>query len=383
MSTPPSSPLDMLYLVRALLKYGASDLHLKVGRPPLFRVNGQLVASKLPELTFNSLKEIIDSVLTPRHRELLEEQRQVDFSFRIKDLGRFRANLYYQRDSIAAAIRMIPLAVPEFAKLGLPQIIKDLCARQQGLVLITGATGSGKSTTLAAMIQEINETQSAHVLCIEDPIEFIFKDRRSTVSQREVGTDTSSISDALRAGLRQDPDVIMIGELRDFESIRTAMTAAETGHLVLATLHTQNAVGSIERILESFPPEAKNQARAQLASTLAAIVSQQLITRADGNGRVMACEVLIKSPLIESKILREETSSIEEVLESSGDYYQMQSFNQALEHLIRTGVISSEDGVRASPRPDDLKLRLSGLVREQGYEVNAVASPRRSGVKSA
>lgn len=366
--------MDMRYLVRALIKYGASDLHLKVGRPPLFRIHGKLVPAKMPEMTQASAQALLDSVLSARHREELERNRQVDMSFRIKDIGRFRCNVFYQRDSIAAAIRMIPLVVPQLSQLGLPAVIKELCERPRGLVLVTGATGCGKSTTLAAMVQELNENNPVHILCIEDPIEFMFKDRKATISQREVGTDTLTLNDALRAGLRQDPDVIMIGELRDYQMIQTAMTAAETGHLVLATLHTNDAVGTIERIVDSFPLDAKNQARIQLASTLVAVISQQLVVKSDQSGRLPACEVLIKSPVVESYIIKGELGRIQEVMESSRDYYRMQTMNQSLEALIRGNQISLEEGLKSSSRPDDLRLNLSGMVREQGYEMGAVAN---------
>ncbi len=375
--------MDMGYLMRALAKYNASDLHLKVGRPPLFRVNGKLVAAKMPELRPEGLAQIIFPVMAERHRQELERSRQVDFSFRINDLGRFRCNVFYQRDSLAAAIRMIPLTVPQFDSLGLPPVLKELCEKPRGLVLVTGATGTGKSTTLAAMIQHMNETTSGHILCIEDPIEFIFKDRKSTITQRELGTDTLDLKAALRAGLRQDPDVLMIGELRDYETIQLAMTAAETGHLVFGTIHTNDSVGTIQRIVDVFPPESKNQARIQLASTLLAIVSQQLVLRSDGAGRMPACEVMIKSPVIEAAIMAGELSRIPELIDSSRDYYRMQSMNQALEVLVREGKITAEEALKSSARQDDLKLKLSGLVREQGYDLARIAleTPTKGAIK--
>jgi twitching motility protein PilT len=361
------SKLDMRYLVRALIKYSASDLHLKVGRPPMFRINGKLVAAKMPELAAKNLEEILHGVLTPKQIAQLESQRQVDLSFRINDLGRFRCNVYFQRNTISAAVRMIPFNVPSLAELGLPLVLKDLCHRPRGLILITGATGCGKSTTLAAMIQYINETCHSHVLSIEDPIEFVYRDLKASISQREIGSDALSMKDALIAGLRQDPDVILLGEVRDPPTIEAALTAAETGHLVLTTLHTNDARSSIDRILDVFKNDTQNQIRIQLASSLVAIVSQQLLERADGKGLVPACEVLIKSPAIEAYIRKNELDRIPEAISSSNNYYHMQTMNQALEALIKDGTITLEEALKSSNNPDDLKLRLSGVDREEGY----------------
>ncbi|MEK6579840.1 MAG: PilT/PilU family type 4a pilus ATPase [Bdellovibrionota bacterium] len=366
-STPPK--VDMHYLVRALLKYNASDLHLKVGRSPIYRINGKLVPAKLPELTTEQAEEIIFSVIPEKRRAELESNRQVDLSFRVKDMGRFRVNAYYQRGTISAAIRMIPLTLPNFEELGIPLVLKELVQRPRGLFLITGSTGSGKSTTLAGLIQYLNETSHVHVLSLEDPIEFVYRDMKASITQREVGSDINNIRDGLYAGLRQDPDVVVIGEMRDYETIQLALTAAETGRLVLATLHTNDAKSSIDRIMDVFPPEAKNQIRIQLASTLIGVMSQQLLVRADGTGRVPACEVMIKSPAIESFILKNETNRIQEAIANSNNYYKMQSMSQGLEKLVLSGIITADEAVKASSNPDDLKLRLSGIVRDQGYEM--------------
>jgi twitching motility protein PilT len=256
---------------------------------------------------------------------------------------------------------MIPIAVPRLDQLGLPSVIKELCNRPRGLVLVTGATGCGKSTTLSAMIQYINEHRYAHVLTIEDPIEFVYKDDKASITQRELGSDTLSFADALKSGLRQDPDIIVVGELQDVDTIRVALTAAETGHLVLSTLHTCDAKSTIERILDVFPADAQNQVRIQLASTLAAVVSQQLLMRADGTGRVLASEVMIKSPTVESYILKNEINKIHDAMIHSNSYYKMQTLNQDLERLVTTGVVSIEEALKVSGQPDDLKLRLSGI----------------------
>jgi len=376
LSTPEDSqipPIDMRYLIKALMKYSASDLHLKVGRPPLYRINGKILPMKIHDLNVEVLEQIIFGVLTDKQKITLAEERQIDFSFRIQRVGRFRCNVYYQRGTISAAVRMIPLTVPKLDDLNVPEVLKELCDRKRGLLLLTGPTGAGKSTTLAAMIQYMNEHQPVHILTIEDPIEFVFRDARATVSQREIGSDVANFTEALRGGLRQDPDVIMIGELRDCETIQAALTAAETGHLVVGTLHTNDAKSTIDRILDVFPHAAQNQVRYQLASTLIGVISQQLLPTSDLQSRIPACEVMIKSPLIENYIAKNEIDKIPEAIANSNHFYKMQSANQALEKLVRSGKITLETALRASSQPEDLKLRLSGMVREEGYELSSSA----------
>ena len=363
----------MRYLIKALMKYSASDLHLKVGRPPLYRINGKILPMKIHDLNVEVLEQIIFGVLTDKQKITLAEERQIDFSFRIQRVGRFRCNVYYQRGTISAAVRMIPLTVPKLDDLNVPEVLKELCDRKRGLLLLTGPTGAGKSTTLAAMIQYMNEHQPVHILTIEDPIEFVFRDARATVSQREIGSDVANFTEALRGGLRQDPDVIMIGELRDCETIQAALTAAETGHLVVGTLHTNDAKSTIDRILDVFPHAAQNQVRYQLASTLIGVISQQLLPTSDLQSRIPACEVMIKSPLIENYIAKNEIDKIPEAIANSNHFYKMQSANQALEKLVRSGKITLETALRASSQPEDLKLRLSGMVREEGYELSSSA----------
>jgi twitching motility protein PilT len=358
----------MRYLVRALVKYRASDLHIKVGRPPLFRVNGNLVAAKIPELTLVQVEEIIYSVLADRQKEELSRKKQIDLSFDMVELGRYRANIYYQRNTLSAAIRMIPSEVRSLSELGIPPVVKELCSKPHGLILITGATGSGKSTTLSAMIQHINESSPLHILTLEDPIEFLHRDLKATITQREAGTDCLTISDGFYAGLRQDPDVIMIGELRDYKMIQLALSAAESGHLVISSLHTSDARSTIDRILDVFPPESQNQARIQLSSTLLGVVAQQLLVRSSGEGRVAICEVMVNSPTIASQILKQEIDKIPETIANSTSYYQMQTMNQALERLVRAGEISVDEALRATTSADDLKLSLSGMLRGEGYQ---------------
>lgn len=364
-----SKRLDMRYLVRALVKYNASDLHLKGGRPPIFRINGKLIPAKMADLSQVQTQQIIYDVLSIRQKAELEEKRQIDFSFQVADLGRFRCNTYFQKGTLSAAIRMVPFAIPRLDDLGIPQVVKELSRRPRGLILVTGSTGSGKSTTLAAMINHINESSHVHVLSIEDPIEFIYRDMRSVITQREIGSDVRTFQEGLVGGLRQDPDVIVIGELRDREMIQTALTAAETGHLVIATLHTNDAKSTIDRILDVFPADSKNQVRIQLASSLTAVVSQQLVARADGTGRVVACEVMIKSPAIESYILTHQLEQIPQAISTSNDYYQMQTMNQALRSLVLSGAITPEEALSSTTNPDELKLLLAGISREQGYNL--------------
>jgi len=365
--------MDMNYLVRALVKYNASDLHIKAGRPPLFRINGKLVAAKMPPFDVALVEEILKGILTPKQFAEFEEKKQIDLSFRIQDFGRFRCNVFQQRGSMSAAIRMIPFTVPKLDDLGVPAVLKELVQRPRGLILVTGATGSGKSTTLAAMVHHLNENENVHILTIEDPIEFVHRDMKASISQREVGSDALSLEDALHAGLRQDPDVIVIGELRDAKTIHAALTAAETGHLVIATLHTNDAKSTIDRVIDSFPADSQNQVRIQLANCLVAIISQQLLVRTDRSSRVPACEILVKSPAIEEHILRNEVNRIQEAIAGSNSYYKMQTMNQALEQLVLSGTITVDDALKVSPSPDDLKLRLSGVQRGQGFDLAQMA----------
>ncbi len=356
--------VELKYLIRAMIKYNASDLHLKANRPPIYRINSRLIPAKMPELNPEQVKAIIFSMLNKRQIRELEENRDIDFSFEAKNMGRVRCNVYYQKDSISAAIRMIPMTIPSLEELGVPIVLKDLCQMQKGLLLITGASGAGKSTTLAAIIRFLNETTPAHILTIEDPIEFAYRDIRASITQREVGSDTLTIKDALIAGLRQDPDIIVIGEMRDFETIQAALTAAETGHLVISTLHTNDAKNTLDRILDVFPPEAQNQVRIQLASSLIGVMSQQLLMRADGQGLIPACEVMINSPNIQDCIRKNERAMIPEIISNSNNYYKMQTMNAALEKLVYSTLVTPDEALKSSNNPADLKLRLSGVTHQ-------------------
>jgi twitching motility protein PilT len=363
-ATNPANSTTLKSLVEALVKFSASDLHLKVGRPPIFRINGKLVPAKMAALTSEDVQEMIDGLLNTRQRRDLENKLQVDLSFRLSDLGRFRCNVYHQRNTLSAAIRMIPFQIPRLEDLGVPPAMKELVQRQHGILLVTGSTGAGKSTTLAALIQYLNEHHPIHILTIEDPIEFVYRDLKASVTQRELGTDAISTHDALSAGLRQDPDVVVVGEMRDPDTMRVALTAAETGHLVLSTLHTVDAKGTIERILDMVPPAAQNQMRIQLASTLVGVISQQLVMRADKKGRILAAEVMVNSPAIEAAIMENQVERIPELISSSNHYYQMQSMDQSLLKLCQSGVITPTEAIKASSRPAELTQLLSGIVRD-------------------
>jgi twitching motility protein PilT len=360
-------PYDMRYLVKALLKYEASDLHLRAGRPPLFRVNGKLMPAKMAEISGNQVVQLFKPLMVQRQIEKLESERQIDFSFSFSEFGRFRCNLFYQRGTLSAAVRRIPPVAPDFEKMGLPPVLKTLIDKSRGILLVTGATGSGKSTTLAALAQYLNQHQSLHILTLEDPIEYVYQDHRSTFSQRELGSDVISFQEGLASGLRQDPDVIVIGEIRTREMIEAALTAAETGHLVLTTLHTNDARGSIERIIDVFPAESKNQIRMQLANCLIGVIAQNLVESKDQKSRVMAHEILVNSPTVSEVILRNELEKIQDIIAASTDYYQMCTLNMSLERLLANQQISEEVALRTSSNPDDLRLRLSGVRREQGY----------------
>ena len=348
-------------LLHGFIKHNASDLHLKAGSPPMYRVHGNLVTTKLPALSPGDAQRLIYTLMTDKQIAQFEEKKQLDFGYTVPNLARFRVNIFMQRGTISSVVRLVPLQVPSFDNLGLPSILKKLALRQQGLILVTGSTGAGKSSTLAAMIEYLNRKVRGHVITLEDPIEFLFQDKTCSITQREIGLDTNSMSEALVACLRQDPDVIVVGEMRDFETIQTALTAAETGHLVISTLHTNNAVQTIDRIIDCFPAEAKNQIRIQLASSLLAIVSQQLIPKRNGQGLTVACEIMIKSPTVERLIFEGQIGKLEEHMEASSNYYGMQTMNQALSKMAKSQLIKTEDALRYSLKPEDLRLKLSGM----------------------
>lgn len=359
---------DLIFLIRAFLKYSASDMHLRPNRPPLYRINGRILPASMAPLTGPQLDRILGPFIPDSLRDTLETKRQIDFSFEVEECGRFRCNIFYTMNRLSAAIRRIPFEIPNVDQLRVPPVLKDILTKPRGLLLVTGSTGSGKSTTMASLIQYINETQRSHIVTIEDPIEYVFKDNKSVVTQRELGADFSTMHEALSSCLRQDPDVIVVGEMRDYATIQTAISAAETGHLVISTLHTNDARSALDRILDMFPSDSKNQIRVQLASSLIGIIAQQLVVRADGKGRILASEVLIKSPSVEHAIRNHQFDSIPELMAKSDLYYRMHTMNMDLEVLIRAGLITFEEGISSSANPDDLKLRLAGIDHKEGYE---------------
>jgi twitching motility protein PilT len=350
--------VELKELLMFMTKKGASDLHIKPMRPPLLRIAGRLIPVKSAPLKPDEVQDMLCSILTPKQRENFDHHLSVDIGYGIPGVARFRANLFWQRGTIAGVFRRVPFDIQNVSELNLPDVIETFTDYPGGLVLVTGPTGSGKSTTLAALIQKISRTRACHVVTIEDPIEFLFADDRATISQREVGTDTPTFKEALRNCVRQDPDVIMVGEMRDLETMATAITAAETGHLVFSTLHTNNAAQTIDRIIDSYPVDQQHQVRNQLALVLRAIISMQLVNRADGSSRTPACEILVNSPKISKHIENGEIKEITEEMENSVSYYRMQSMNQSLIALLAHNVITYEQAVDASLEPEDLSLKL-------------------------
>jgi twitching motility protein PilT len=370
--------VELKELLMFMTKKGASDLHIKPMRPPLLRIQGRLIPVKSPPLKPDEVEHMLCSVLTPKQRENFEKDLSVDLGYGIPGVARFRCNLFWQRGTIAGVFRRVPFEIQNIAELNLPDVIDTFTDFPSGMVLVTGPTGSGKSTTLAALIQKIAMTRSCHVVTIEDPIEFLFSDDKATISQREVGTDTPGFREALRNCVRQDPDVIMVGEMRDLETMSTAITAAETGHLVFSTLHTNNAAQSIDRIIDAYPVNQQHQVRGQLALVLRAIVSMQLVNHADGNRRMPVCEILLNSPKVSKHIGAGEIKEITEEMENSVSYYRMQSMNQSLISLLAHNTITYEEAVDASAEPEDLSLRLRKMfpsIEERFREGEMAPSP--------
>ncbi len=362
--------MELDELLRKMTQQGASDLHLKPMRQPLVRVHGKLVPIE-GEATLGAadVERIVLEILTPQQKRKLEERMSVDLGYGVKGLARFRGNIYMQRGTTAASFRRIPYQIKTLEDLDLPSVLLDFCDIPMGLVLITGPTGSGKSTTLAAMIKYISARRPVHVITIEDPMEFLFTDDVASISQREVGTDTTGFAEALRNALRQDPDVIMVGEMRDPETVSTVITAAETGHLVFSTLHTNSTVQTVDRILDTFPADQQGQIRAQLSQILKGVVSMKLVERMDGAGMVAALEILKASPKVSKLIETGETSGLMEEVESSVGYYRMQSMNQSLLALLVNGTITYAEAMRQSSDPEDLSLKLRKMfpnIEERG-----------------
>jgi twitching motility protein PilT len=359
-TTPSGVKIDEL--VSRLVGMEGSDLHLKSGVPPGIRAHGLLRPQEDYEvLRPQDTEEILKEILPQKLAGEFEEEGEVDFSYEVSEMGRFRVNAFRQRGSISVAMRYIPLGVPKFEELGLPEVIRTLAFEERGIILVTGTTGSGKSTTLASMIDLVNHSMHKHIVTIEDPIEFLHRDDKSFISQREVGSDTASYSRALRRVLRQDPDMILIGEIRDAESAQIALSAAETGHLVLTTLHTVDATETVNRMIDLFPPHERAQVRTMLAGTLKGIIGQRLIRTKDEAGRVAVCEVMVTTGRIQDFIMDPaQTAQIQQAI-AEGEYYGMQTFDQALLKLVAEDRIDYKEAVRASSRPQDFRLMVQSL----------------------
>ncbi len=352
---------DFADVLLDVLRLKASDLHLTAGSPPMVREKGRLRALDYPVLTPQQTREIIYSILTNDQRKRLENDWQIDFAYSIPGQGRFRVNAYFQRASLGAAFRLIPNEMPALDDLGLPPVLRDFVKKPRGFVLVTGPTGSGKSTTLAAMLDVINKERHEHIMTIEDPIEFLHRHQNCIVNQRELGSDAQSFGLGLKAALRQDPDVILVGEMRDLDTIATALTAAETGHLVFATLHTQDTAQTVDRIVDVFPPAQQHQVRVQLSVSLQGIVTQQLLPTADGQGRVCATEILVPTPAVRNLIREGKTHQIYSALQTGGAH-GMQTMDASLADLVRRQKITRELAEARSSSPEELR-RLMGTVR--------------------
>jgi len=346
-------------LLKAMIEKGASDLHITTGTPPQLRIDGSLVPLRLPPLTPVDTKQLCYSILTDQQKLRFEENQELDLSFGVKNLARFRANIFMQRGAVAGAFRVIPYKILSFQELGLPPVVADLCNKPRGLILVTGPTGSGKSTTLAAMIDKINTERRQHIVTIEDPIEYLHAHKGCVVNQREVGSDTQSFKRALKYILRQDPDVVLIGEMRDLETIEAALTVAETGHLAFATLHTNGCVQTINRIIDVFPPYQQPQVRAQLSFVLEGVLSQQLIPKASGVGRALAIEVMVPNAAIRNLIREDKVHQIYSQMQIGQSKHGMQTLNQSLLSLYLRNVITLEEALGRSSDPDELRTMLA------------------------
>jgi len=355
--------MNLNELLKLTFEKKASDLHVKVGVPPILRVDGRLIPLETEKRTSQEdALTVALSIMNNAQKARFKEKNELDMAYAVPGLGRFRVNVFQQRGSVGMVFRQVPAKILNFEDLMLPVVLQKVAGEQRGLILVTGTTGSGKSTTLAAMIDYINTTRTANIITIEDPIEFLHRDKKSIVNQREIGSDTFSFSDALRSSLRQDPDVILVGEMRDFETISTALTAAETGHLVLSTLHTLDAAETINRIITVFPPYQQKQVRMQLASVIKGIISQRLVAKADGNGRVPAVEVMLGTLSVREAIIDDaKTRQIPTIIAQGVIHYGMQTFDQSLLLLYKKGYITYDEALMTASNPDDFALKVKGI----------------------
>ena len=367
--SPPE--FDFSAVLGQMVEARASDVHLTAGFAPAIRDKGRIHPMEgFPVLNSQQTREVVYGILNDDQRKRFETNKQLDFAYAIPGVARFRVNCFFQRGSVSAAFRLVPQEIPSLESLGVPQVLRDLTRKPRGFVLVTGPTGSGKSTTLAAMLDVINQEREDHILTIEDPIEFLHRHKRSIVNQREIGSDAPDFALGLRAALRQDPDVIMVGEMRDLETISTALTAAETGHLVFATLHTQSTAQTVDRIIDVFPPEQQGQVRTQLSIALQGIVTQQLLPTIDGKGRVAACEVLIPTPAVRNLVREGKTHQIYGALQTSGAV-GMQTMDADLARLVRTGKINRVLAEQRASVPEELSRLLGGAPLEAGAAATA------------
>jgi len=361
-------------LLRTAMERRASDLHLKVGNYPHLRIDGELVPlTDQPRINAEDMLTMAFSMMSARQKQKFKESSEIDMAYGVAGLGRFRVNVFQQRGHVGLVLRVIPTKIRALDELYLPKVVEQICDMPRGLILVTGVTGSGKSTTLAAMVDRVNSTRAEHIITIEDPIEFLHRDKKGYVNQREIEVDTPSFTAALRASLRQDPDVILVGEMRDIDTIGTALLAAETGHMVFSTLHTLDAVETINRIIAVFPPPEQKQIRLQLAAVLRAVISQRLVRRSDGEGRVPAVEVMINTAYIRECILvPEKTRSIRDAIAAGTSQYGMQTFDQSLWDLFQANLVSYETALENASNADDFKLRMQGISSTSDLSKNAM-----------
>jgi twitching motility protein PilT len=357
-------------LLRAMIEKGASDLHITTGSPPQLRIDGSLVPLKVPPLMPPDTKQLCYSILTEDQKTKFEQTNELDLSFGVRGLSRFRANIFMQRGAVSGAFRAIPFKIMSFEELGLPPVVNTLASKPRGLILVCGPTGCGKSTTLASVIEKINAEKRIHIVTIEDPIEYLHPNKLAVVNQREVGADTFSFTAALKYVLRQDPDVVLVGEMRDLETIEAALTISETGHLVFATLHTNSAVQTVNRIIDVFPPHQQSQVRAQLSFVLEGVIVQQLLARADGPGRALCVEIMIPTPAIRSLIREDKVHQIYSQMQIGQDKYQMITFNQSLFNLAMRSIITREEAFNRSSDQEELRSMFQSAEKSKGLKAS-------------